>query len=290
MIREPLRQARRLRRGRRRHRHGARGGVRAHPPRAAAAGRDDERDRPGARHRARPRAEPRDAARGARAAPATRSTWCCCSPSIPGWGGQKFIPATHRTGSRRARQMIAAAGREILLGVDGGITRDNIGAIAAAGADLVVTGSAVFDGGRGGQRRHARGIDARLTCCAVRLRPARERSAEAAMRVPLVRTTRPRGSSRATAPRVGRGPRAPHVLRAGCSAPSPRSCCTAAATRRSRARSRTRPRRAIGRHLREGLGRTTWRRIEPDGASRRSTSAYLRAPARAATPSTTTRW
>ena len=42
--------------------------------------------------------------------------------------------------------MIVASGREILLGVDGGITRDNIADVAALGVDLIVTGSAVFDG------------------------------------------------------------------------------------------------------------------------------------------------
>ena len=35
----------------------------------------------------------------------------------------------------------------MLLGVDGGITRDNVGAVARMGVDLIVTGSAVFDGG-----------------------------------------------------------------------------------------------------------------------------------------------
>jgi ribulose-phosphate 3-epimerase len=34
-----------------------------------------------------------------------------------------------------------------MVGVDGGVTRDNVGAVAAMGVDLVVTGSAVFDGG-----------------------------------------------------------------------------------------------------------------------------------------------
>ncbi len=63
----------------------------------------------------------------------------------PGWGGQKFIPST-RGRVEKARQMIAASGREILLGVDGGITRDNIADVAALGVDLIVTGSAVFDG------------------------------------------------------------------------------------------------------------------------------------------------
>ena len=63
----------------------------------------------------------------------------------PGWGGQKFIPATFDR-MARARAMIAASGRQIVLGVDGGVTRQNVAAIAAAGAGLIVTGSAVFDG------------------------------------------------------------------------------------------------------------------------------------------------
>lgn len=63
----------------------------------------------------------------------------------PGWGGQTFIPGTFDR-MARAKAMIAASGREIVLGVDGGVTKDNIAAIAAAGAELIVTGSAVFDG------------------------------------------------------------------------------------------------------------------------------------------------
>lgn len=63
----------------------------------------------------------------------------------PGWGGQKFIAGTFGR-MDKAREMIAASGRRILLGVDGGVTRDNVAAIASAGADLIVTGSAVFDG------------------------------------------------------------------------------------------------------------------------------------------------
>jgi ribulose-phosphate 3-epimerase len=42
--------------------------------------------------------------------------------------------------------MIADARREILLMVDGGITRANIAEVARTGADIIVTGSAVFDG------------------------------------------------------------------------------------------------------------------------------------------------
>jgi ribulose-phosphate 3-epimerase len=63
----------------------------------------------------------------------------------PGWGGQKFIPSA-KGRVEKAKRMIADSGREILLGVDGGITRDNIADVAALGVDLIVTGSAVFDG------------------------------------------------------------------------------------------------------------------------------------------------
>jgi ribulose-phosphate 3-epimerase len=63
----------------------------------------------------------------------------------PGWGGQKFIPSTFDR-IARAKQLIAASGREILLAVDGGITRSNIAEVARAGVDIIVTGSAVFDG------------------------------------------------------------------------------------------------------------------------------------------------
>ena len=63
----------------------------------------------------------------------------------PGWGGQAFIEST---GDRlaRARELIAASGRDILLGVDGGIKKDNLERVAGLRPDLIVTGSAVFDG------------------------------------------------------------------------------------------------------------------------------------------------
>lgn len=61
----------------------------------------------------------------------------------PGFGGQKFIPGTLDK-LRQARARIEASGREIRLEVDGGVTADNIGAIAAAGADTFVAGSAIF--------------------------------------------------------------------------------------------------------------------------------------------------
>ncbi len=65
----------------------------------------------------------------------------------PGWSGQKFIPATVER-IAAAKRMIAACGRDLLLCVDGGITRDNVAQVASLGVDLIVTGSAVFEGGR----------------------------------------------------------------------------------------------------------------------------------------------
>jgi ribulose-phosphate 3-epimerase len=61
----------------------------------------------------------------------------------PGFGGPKFIPAALDK-LREARRRIDAAGREVLLEVDGGVKVDNIAAIARAGADTFVAGSAIF--------------------------------------------------------------------------------------------------------------------------------------------------
>lgn len=63
----------------------------------------------------------------------------------PGWGGQKFIESTERR-LAEAAEMIRRSGRPIMLGADGGVTKENIARVAAMGANLVVTGSAVFDG------------------------------------------------------------------------------------------------------------------------------------------------
>lgn len=60
----------------------------------------------------------------------------------PGWGGQKLIPSTFA----RIARVKELAGDRVLVGVDGGIKRQNIADVAKAGADLIVTGSAVFDG------------------------------------------------------------------------------------------------------------------------------------------------
>ena len=64
----------------------------------------------------------------------------------PGWGAQRFGAGTERR-LESVRTMIEACGREVRLGVDGGVTRQNVAAIGAMGVDLIVAGSAVFDGG-----------------------------------------------------------------------------------------------------------------------------------------------
>jgi ribulose-phosphate 3-epimerase len=62
----------------------------------------------------------------------------------PGFGGQSFIPSTLDK-LRVAKQMIIKSGRDIRLEVDGGVNVKNIRAIAEAGADMFVAGSAIFN-------------------------------------------------------------------------------------------------------------------------------------------------
>ncbi len=61
----------------------------------------------------------------------------------PGFGGQSFIPGVLAK-LRAARRMIDDSGLPIRLEIDGGVKVDNIGEIAAAGADTFVAGSAIF--------------------------------------------------------------------------------------------------------------------------------------------------
>jgi ribulose-phosphate 3-epimerase len=61
----------------------------------------------------------------------------------PGFGGQQFIPDVLDK-VRAVRKLIDASGRPIRLEIDGGVKIDNIGAIARAGADTFVAGSAIF--------------------------------------------------------------------------------------------------------------------------------------------------
>ena len=62
----------------------------------------------------------------------------------PGFGGQGFI-ASALDKLRRVRERIDASGRAIRLEIDGGVKADNIAAIADAGADTFVAGSAIFN-------------------------------------------------------------------------------------------------------------------------------------------------
>ena len=62
----------------------------------------------------------------------------------PGFGGQKFIPTTLDK-LRRLRRMMTERGSGARIEIDGGIGRRNIAEIAAAGAEIIVAGSAVFN-------------------------------------------------------------------------------------------------------------------------------------------------
>lgn len=77
----------------------------------------------------------------------------------PGFGGQKFI-ASQNAKIAQIRKMINASGRSIDLEVDGGITPDTATSAIAAGANLLVAGTAVFSGGA---KFYARNIQA-LRC------------------------------------------------------------------------------------------------------------------------------
>ena len=61
----------------------------------------------------------------------------------PGFGGQSFIPHVKQK-IAQARKLIDESGRDIRLEVDGGVKADNIGELAALGADTFVAGSAIF--------------------------------------------------------------------------------------------------------------------------------------------------
>ena len=63
----------------------------------------------------------------------------------PGWGGQSFGSETPRR-LEKVRRLIEKSGRDILIGLDGGVTRKNINEVAHLGPDIIITGSAVFDG------------------------------------------------------------------------------------------------------------------------------------------------
>ena len=71
----------------------------------------------------------------------------------PGWSGQRFLANTLER-IREARELIGD--RRVLLAVDGGVNREVVPSLVDAGVDVVVCGSAIFDGGDAG--RNARDI------------------------------------------------------------------------------------------------------------------------------------
>ncbi|WP_372016183.1 ribulose-phosphate 3-epimerase [Pseudoxanthomonas sp. 10H] len=77
----------------------------------------------------------------------------------PGFGGQAFIPSTLDK-LRAVRAMIDKTGKPVRLEIDGGVKADNIGEIAAAGADTFVAGSAIFAAPR--TREHYAGVIDRM--------------------------------------------------------------------------------------------------------------------------------
>ena len=62
---------------------------------------------------------------------------------FPGFGGQKFIPCALDK-LKEIRSIIDASGKDIDLQIDGGVTAENVAEIKAAGANVIVAGSAVF--------------------------------------------------------------------------------------------------------------------------------------------------
>jgi len=86
----------------------------------------------------------------------------------PGFGGQSFIPMALEK-IRRVRERIDRSGRDIRLEVDGGVKADNIGAIAAAGADTFVAGSAIF--GAGDYAVEIAAMRAAVVACCAREKP-----------------------------------------------------------------------------------------------------------------------
>jgi ribulose-phosphate 3-epimerase len=68
----------------------------------------------------------------------------------PGFGGQEMIPSTLRK-VKQLRHRLDDAGLDVLIEVDGGVNMDTVHDVVAAGADVLVMGSAIFNG-EGGPR------------------------------------------------------------------------------------------------------------------------------------------
>ena len=75
----------------------------------------------------------------------------------PGFGGQAFL-SSQLPKIEAVRERIERSGREVMLEVDGGINRDTAKDAIAAGADVLVAGTAVFDKGGKGRKYYAGNI------------------------------------------------------------------------------------------------------------------------------------
>jgi ribulose-phosphate 3-epimerase len=65
----------------------------------------------------------------------------------PGFGGQSFIPRSEHKVSQVRALLDRSANNAAMVAIDGGIDRQNIGSVVAAGARIIVAGSAVFQSG-----------------------------------------------------------------------------------------------------------------------------------------------
>lgn len=70
----------------------------------------------------------------------------CLMSVNPGFGGQSFIPATINK-IKQLKQMITEQSLNVKIEIDGGVTVENAPSIIAAGADVLVAGSAIFNAG-----------------------------------------------------------------------------------------------------------------------------------------------
>jgi len=61
----------------------------------------------------------------------------------PGWGGQSFLPGSIEK-VRRLRAEASEGGVRLTVEVDGGVDVDNAGSLAAAGAEILVAGTAIY--------------------------------------------------------------------------------------------------------------------------------------------------
>ncbi len=71
----------------------------------------------------------------------------CLMSVNPGFGGQKFIENTYKK-TQQLKNMIETAGTQTLIEIDGGVNAGNAGQLCAAGADVLVAGSFVFNSDR----------------------------------------------------------------------------------------------------------------------------------------------